>query len=100
MNLLDIYRDLHIALRILIIAALAMFAAFAIQVVRRGTRRLVRGPSEAKTGGADFARRYPKLATVTSLVASAVTFAIFFVALGLILSELHISLTADRKSVV
>lgn len=41
-----------------------------------------------------FARRYPKAATVLSLVVSAITFAIYFTAFGLLLGELGVNLTA------
>lgn len=41
-----------------------------------------------------FLKRSPKVATVTNLTVSAVTFAIYFFALGLILNEFNISLTA------
>lgn len=94
MNVLEGFRDLHIVLRILVIVGLAFLAAFAIRATRAVTSHVLGGPRATRAGKRDFAKQYPKLATVTSLLVSAVTFAIFFVALGLILNELHISLTA------
>lgn len=41
-----------------------------------------------------FIRHHPKIATVTNLAVSASTFAIYFFALGMILNEFNISLTA------
>lgn len=41
-----------------------------------------------------FIRHHPKIATVTNLAASALTFTIYFLALGIILNEFNISLTA------
>jgi small-conductance mechanosensitive channel len=42
----------------------------------------------------DVARRFPKVATVLSLTSSSLTFTLYFVALGLILHEFEVSLTA------
>lgn len=94
MDLLEVYRGLHVALRILIIGLVAVIASLGVQYVRRGTRRLIGGRAPAESQWQEFAQKYPKIATVTSLVASALTFGIFFAGLGFILSELNISLTA------
>lgn len=72
-----------------------MLAHLAVRAIRGGTERLlvpVRLPGITRHQSA--ARRYPKVATVTSLVVSALTFTIYFVALGLVLREFQISLTA------
>jgi small conductance mechanosensitive channel len=42
---------------------------------------------------ANLTRRYPKLATIITIVVSAVTFTIYFVAVGMVLREFKISLT-------
>jgi small-conductance mechanosensitive channel len=46
----------------------------------------------------DFRRRHAKLRSVTSLVISALIFAIYFGAIGLIFTELGVSLTAYLAS--
>lgn len=96
MDLVQLFADLPKPLRILVLAALAVLT---LRAVRRGAEHLVApiappGAPPAET----FARRYPKVATVTSLVVSALTFTIFFVAVGLIFAELGVSLTAYLAS--
>jgi hypothetical protein len=46
-----------------------------------------------ETSEAILTRRYPKLATIITILVSAVTFTIYFVAVGMILREFKISLT-------
>ncbi len=83
-------RELTLGSRIAVIAVLAVAAHFLVVLVRRiGTWVLA-----ADTGQRALVRRRPKLASVVTLVVSSVTFVIYFSALGLILGELGISLTA------
>lgn len=73
----------------LVVLGLAVLAHAIVGLLGRGLRRLAGiGP------GLDARRRRPKLASVTSLVTSAATFVIYFVAVGLVLSEFEIDLTA------
>jgi small conductance mechanosensitive channel len=51
---------------------------------------------DAKTE--NIIRRFPKIATVTTILVSALTFTIYFLAIGLILKEFKISLTAYLAS--
>lgn len=84
-------RDLTLGSRIAVIVVLAAAAHFLVLLVRRiGTWFLApdAGPR------ADLARRRPKLASIVTLIVSAATFVIYFGALGLVLGELGISLTA------
>lgn len=77
--------------RIALVIAAAAMGHFLVIVVRRAVARLA-GPGTAATQR-DRATS-GKLMTVLWLVTSAVTFAIYFVALGLVLRELGINMTA------
>ena len=91
MDLFAFLADLPSGARILAIVLLAVLAHFLVRGLQRlgewlltprGTRREV------------VATRYPRFATITTIVVSALTFIIYFAAIGLILTELGISLTA------
>ena len=69
--------------RLAVIAVGAVAAHVVVRVVKRTADRWLTPR-----------RRHPKLATVLSLLASAATFVIWFVALGLLLGELGVDLTA------
>ena len=56
--------------------------------------KLETDPSTTET----FIRRYPKIATVTTILVSGLTFTIYFMAIGLILREFKVSLTAYLAS--
>jgi len=80
--------------RLLAIAGLATCTHFIVQALKRVTQ-LMLSPKvsvglSAKEG---FARRYPKLATLTTILVSALTFIIYFLAIGLILKEFNVSMT-------
>lgn len=95
MDLIGTISALPLALRLVVIGGLAILAHVAVRAIRGVTERLlvpVRIPGV--TRHQSVARRHPKVATITSLVVSALTFAIYFVALGLVLREFQISLTA------
>jgi small-conductance mechanosensitive channel len=82
-------------LRGLLIVASAVLAHFIVRAMRRGWEWLMAPSDIARLEpAAALSRRYPKIATVTSLVVSALTFTIYFVAVGLVFHELNISLTA------
>jgi moderate conductance mechanosensitive channel len=94
MNPLALLEPLPWILRIAVIAVVAVATHLTIQGVRRVTERYIVPPVPGAPAKQDFSRRHPKVATITSLVVSAVTFAIYFMAVGLILQEFGISLTA------
>lgn len=91
--------ELPLGLRIVVLLLLALCAHLLVRGIRKvaETAAAPKGPPGATTAEA-FARVYPKFSTVLSLVASAVTFAIYFVAIGLILRELGLSLGAYLAS--
>lgn len=78
------------AVRILAFVGLALLAHVAVRGLQRGAEFAL----EPREGRVDVLRRHPKLVTVMTLLVSAITFAVYFSALGLILSEFGVSLTA------
>jgi hypothetical protein len=62
--------------RIVVIVLLAILAHFAVQ----GLKRLSRWMLTLKLGAESFPRRYPKFATVTTILVSGLTFVIYFMA--------------------
>ena len=80
-------------IRVLLIAVAAVIGHFLVQFVRSSAERILAGAGDSSLSSKDaVARRYPKFATITSLVVSALTFVIYFGAVGLILRELVPSL--------
>jgi small conductance mechanosensitive channel len=90
-----IVAELPAALRIVVILGLAALAHFVVRALRRlGEWVLAPARTPRVARHELLARSYPKVASVTSLIVSALTFLIYFVALGLVLQEFRISLTA------
>ena len=95
MKLINIPTDINPLLRILFIVVLTVAAHFAVKAIRRFSQYLLRMKIDSKTTTeASLTRSYPKLATIITLLVSAGTFTIYFVAVGMILREFKISLTA------
>jgi small-conductance mechanosensitive channel len=94
MTLATAIADIHPALRILIIAVLAVVAHFAVKFIRFFSQWLLAMKVGKKTSEENLTRKYPRFATIVTILVSAVTFAIYFVAVGMILHEFRISLTA------
>ena len=94
MNLVDILTHLNPILRILLVIVLAVIAHFTVKTIRRFSQNLLTMKVDSKeTSQEILTRRYPKLATIITILVSAVTFTIYFVAVGMILREFKISLT-------
>ena len=80
--------------RIFLIVVLSVAAHFIVKSVRRFSQYLLILKVDGKaTSDASLTRRFPKLATIVTLLVSAMTFTIYFVAVGMILREFKISLT-------
>jgi small conductance mechanosensitive channel len=99
MNPSEIITSLPSSVRIVFIILLAIAAHFLV----RGLKRLSQWVLTMKLGvGAsdeeNLSRRYPKFATVTTILVSGVTFVIYFMAVGLVLREFKVSLTAYLAS--
>jgi small-conductance mechanosensitive channel len=84
----------HPALRVLLIALLAVFAHFAVRIIRLFSQWLLAVRVGKAASEENLTRKYPRFATIVTILVSAVTFAIYFVAVGMILHEFEISLTA------
>lgn len=80
-------------MRIAIFITAAALGHFLVILVRRAVTRLA-GPGGTATQRDQAASTHPKLMTVLWLVTSAATFAVYFVALGLVLREVGINMTA------
>lgn len=89
------FRELHGIPRILLILVIAALAHFIVQAIRKiGEWAMAPAHAPGVSNKVAFARGRPKIATVVSLTVSALTFTIYFAAVGLILDELNVSLTA------
>lgn len=83
--------DLSMEVRVVAIIVIAVAAHFLVGGLRRLSERfLMHGPSKRE----QLWRQRPKVATFTTILVSAVTFAIYFLAVGLVLRELGVDLTA------
>lgn len=80
--------DLTPAIRIVLIVAVAVLGHFLVQVTRSFAERiLARAGDPTLAAQVTVATRYPKFATIASLIVSALTFLIYFGAVGLVLHE-------------
>jgi small conductance mechanosensitive channel len=81
-------------LRILLIVVLTVAAHFFVKAIRRFSQYLLTMKVDSEAASeANLTRRYPKIATIITILVSAVTFSIYFVAVGMVLREFKISLT-------
>jgi small-conductance mechanosensitive channel len=94
MKLVDILTHINPVLRILLVIVLAVATIFTVKTIRRFSQYLLTMKVDSnETSQEILTRRYPKLATIITILVSAVTFTIYFVAVGMILREFKISLT-------
>jgi moderate conductance mechanosensitive channel len=94
MKLLDILTDINPILRILLVIVLTAAAIFAVKAIRRFSQYMLTMKIDSKATSEEIlTRRYPRLTTIITILVSAVTFTIYFVAVGMILREFKISLT-------
>ncbi len=81
--------DLPVALRIAALAGLAVVVHLVVVLLRRLSKQLLHSGSN---------RRYRKLRSIATLATSTVVFVLYFLAVGLILREFGVSLTAYLAS--
>jgi small-conductance mechanosensitive channel len=94
MKLIDTLTGINPILRILLIIVLTVAAHFTVKAIRRLSQYLLAMKVDREAASeASLTRRYPKVATIITILVSAVTFAIYFVAVGMVLREFKISLT-------
>lgn len=93
--MLTIINGINPILKILLIIILTVAAHFSVKIIRRFSQYLLMMKVEnGAKPEANLMQKYPKFATIATLLVSAVTFTIYFVAVGMILREFKISLTA------
>jgi small conductance mechanosensitive channel len=83
--------------RILLIIVLAVLVHVLVKVTRHISEWLIH-KSQAQENPLGFVTQQPKFITLTRLIASGVTFVIYFLAVGLFLEELGVKLTAYLAS--
>jgi len=99
MDLSQFFAFLPSAFRIIVVILLAFLAQLAVRGLKQFSHWLLTPKSNAGALPAEaFTRRYPKIATLTTILVSAATFLIYFLAIGLILREFKVSLTAYLAS--
>lgn len=90
-SLSDLLTGLSPELRVLTILLIAVAAHFIVRGLRWLSERLV---GHGRTDRDQLSRQRPKFATLTTIIVSALTFAIYFAAIGLVLREMGVDLTA------
>jgi moderate conductance mechanosensitive channel len=99
MNLLEFASEWPLLYRILIIIAIAGGAHIIVTIIRRISQFFLLGQSQhPQQGVSEFTKRYPRTATIITILESTFTFIIYFMALGLILQEFNLSLRAYLAS--
>jgi small neutral amino acid transporter SnatA (MarC family) len=95
MEIIELLKSLPVELRILSIVLLAVVAQFIVHGIRKLSQWLLAlrlSDKDLKTE--NITKRYPRIVTLTTILVSTITFTIYFLAVGLILQEFNISLTA------
>jgi moderate conductance mechanosensitive channel len=85
--------------RVLIIIAVAGGSHIAVRLIKFISQLILLGRDRTPTRGVpDFTKKYPRTATIITILESSLTFVIYFLALGLILQEFNLSLRAYLAS--
>ncbi|MGB7746989.1 MAG: mechanosensitive ion channel domain-containing protein [Verrucomicrobiia bacterium] len=84
-------------IRILLIIVLAVLVHVLVKVIRHISEWFIH-QSQAQKNPLGFMTQQPKFVTLTRLIVSGITFVIYFFAIGLILQELGVNLTAYLAS--
>jgi moderate conductance mechanosensitive channel len=99
MIIFEYFNSLPFGVRIVLIPAIAVIAHFIVRVIRGATQWLLTRNMAAKVSTQEnFTRRFPKFASIITILISALTFTIYFLAVGLILREFKISLATYLAS--
>jgi small conductance mechanosensitive channel len=88
------FAELSVFPRLLLIVLLTVFAAVIVGVFKRMLQSLFSGTQSGDTPQERFLRNRPRLATTSGLILSIVTFGVYLLALGLILAQFNVSVTA------
>lgn len=89
----DMLEGLPPLLRVAAILLIALVLHLLVRGLRRASEWIVAPDSSPELARELFIRREPKVATLTTLAVSAITFTIYFIAFGLILSEIGVTIT-------
>lgn len=89
----DMLEGLPPLLRVAAILLIALALHLLVRGLRRASEWIVAPDSSPELARELFIRRKPKVATLTTLAVSAITFTIYFIAFGLILSETGVTIT-------
>jgi len=91
--------DAPMLYRVFLIIVVAGGAHVMVTIMRRISQYILLGPtSAAQDSVSQFAIKFPRAATVTTMLESTLTFAIYFIAMGLVLQEFNLSLRAYLAS--
>jgi small-conductance mechanosensitive channel len=94
----DFWHNSSPAIHMLVIAVVALFVDIAVKIVRHISEWFI-NKSHAKKNPFGFVTQQPKFITLTRLIVSAVTFVIYFLAIGFVLVEaFHVNLTTYLAS--
>jgi moderate conductance mechanosensitive channel len=83
--------------RILLIVVVAVIVHVLVKIIRRVSEWMI-NQSRARENPLGFVTQQPKFVTLTRLIVSAVTFVIYFFAIGLVLQEFGVNLTTYLAS--
>ena len=89
--------DTSAAVRLVLIIGLAVLVHLTVKAIRGVTEWIIRKGQAQKTR-LDFVTHQPKFVTITQLIAAAITFIMYFLALGLVLQEMGVNLTGYLAS--
>ena len=93
MKLIDYVNHIQPIYKVLLIIVLTVAAHYGVKAIRRFSQYLLKIKVEnTERSEVILSRKYPKIATIITLLDSAVTFTIYFLAVGLILHEFSVSL--------
>ena len=90
MEILKLLESLHPGIRILAILAIAVISHLIVRELKSLTQWILAPKTEGDVSSREsFARRYPKLAGIITILVGAFTFFVYFVGVGLILKEFN-----------
>lgn len=99
MDIIEIFSGLNIYFRIIIILVAALVGHVLVQEIKKLTQWLLTykvGKEEKQK--IEFTKRFPRAASLLTIFVSAVTFTIYFLAIGFILQQFDVSLTTYLAS--
>ena len=99
LNLFQYVLSLSPVLRIGVIILVAITGHFVVKAIKYFSQLMLTLKAKSNVSSHQtFLRRFPKFATIMTILVSAITFMIYFLAIGLILKEFRISLTTYLAS--